>query len=212
MDEVRAEMKYSSTTASVLLLLSVPLTALSQDRSLQLTTEIISQRYCAAGPDVNTMQLRLRLRYTNTGDQKLIIYKGDKLYYRTVISRHQAEAPIKKYDVDLIHARYSDGQTEHIEGPSPTKAFIILRPGSIHQIEQTVSVPVMRTTNRRIDGALEAGEHTVRVTVSTWYESKQLAEALRERWQRNGFLWTNTVASIPVRFIVNRQNQVSPCQ
>jgi len=52
---------------------------------VELTAEIIGQSYCATHSDAITLSMNLRLRYTNVGKEKLILYRGHDLFYQTRI-------------------------------------------------------------------------------------------------------------------------------
>ena len=56
------------------------------------------------------------------------------------------------------------------------------------------------------------GRHTVHVIVSTWYQTPQLAEKLRQQWQRKGVLWTQPLSSIPVSFVIEKPASAPPCR
>src|SRR5947209_9389913 len=92
---------------------------LSQERDLQLTANVINQQTCAINAGVDELSLTLQLRYANVGNRKLILYKGNQLFYQVFVSRTAAEAATRKYELHTSHARYYDVQPEKIAGDSP---------------------------------------------------------------------------------------------
>jgi len=180
-------------------------------RPLRLTAQILGQQYCAVSEEMDALRLRLRLQYANVGDEKLILYRGKNLFYQTSVSRSAADAAIRRHEAFMSSAWYFDELPEKIEQPAPGRAFVILTPGAFYETEQTVAVPVMRQRTEGV-GAIAAGDHVLQVTVSTWYESKALAQNLRERWMRSGFLWFEPVTSAPVGFSVTEQRAAPSCR
>src|SRR2546423_7989818 len=107
---------------------SKPLAAQSQSK-LRLSAEIIDQNYCSVNADTLSLQLRLRLRYTNLTTQRLIIYQGHDLFYQTKL-RAEATAQTPPSEVVLLDMHYFDEQFERIDAPAPGKVFAKLAPGN----------------------------------------------------------------------------------
>lgn len=179
---------------------------------LVLGAELLSQQYCANSASMTTLQMRLRLRYTNAGAQKLILYRGDDLFYQAKIRAARAEGGARPYEIAVLNARYLEVENEPVEQPSPNKLFIILQPGASFETETTVGVGVVPASAMRDRHAIFEGEHTLQLVVSTWYRSPALAEKLREQWQRKGFLWYMPVASAPITFRAERPESPPPCK
>jgi hypothetical protein len=206
-------MKRLFTPAIVLLLLLNDATGLAQENNLQLTPSIMNQRYCAVNGNVDALQLTLSLRYTNTGRGKLILYKGNRLFYQMFISRSGEEAAARRNELRTTHSRYFDEQPEKIVAAAPGRVFTILSPGDSHETKQIISVPVAREGGKGIyNVSIGAGEHVLSVTSSTWYESQTIAQQLRERWRSRGFLWTNPLVSNSINFVVDKNHAPIVCQ
>ena len=206
-------MKRLFAPAIVLLLLFNCAPGFAQDNSLQLTPSITGQRYCAVNGNVDALQLTLSLRYTNTGNGKLILYKGNRFFYQIFVSRSREEAVARKNEFRTTHSRYFDEEPEKIMASAPSRVFTILSPGDSYETRQIVSVPVARDGGKGIyNVSIGAGEHVLSVTSSTWYESKKIAEQLRERWRSRGFLWTDPLASNSITFVVDRNRTAVACQ
>jgi hypothetical protein len=201
-----------SLFALVLLLTLNGAAVLGQERDLQLAASVTGQRRCAMSASVDALQLTLKLKYTNAGRGKLILYKGNRLFYQIFISRGGEDVAARRSELRATHARYFDEQPEKIVSSAPRGVFTILSPGATYETEQVISVPVARSGEGRFNVSIGAGEHVLNVTASTWYESKKLAEELRERWRDRGFLWTDPVASNRVAFVVDKSESAVVCQ
>ena len=187
-------------------------TCFAQDRDLQLTTSIINQQACAMNAGVDALSLTLQLRYTNVGHRKLILYKGSQLFYQVFVSRSKEEAAARKYELRTSHARYYDVQPEKIAGDSPTSVFTVLSPGASYETKQVIVLSVAREGGGQMNVSIAAGEHVLNLIASTWYESKKLAQDLRERWKPRGFLWVEPLASNFVGLVVDNKTAVIPCR
>lgn len=175
---------------------------------LVLTVEIISQQYCALNSDLTSLQMRLKLRYTNTGDQKLILYKGHDLFYQTKVRASSTGAD----EVTFLNSRYFDDEPEPIEGSSPSRVFVVLPPGATYEREIVMGMGVAGQPSNPGKQTIGEGEHSLQLIVSTWYKSRSLAQKLRQQWERRGLLWFDAVASKPVLFTVERPSSLVPCK
>ncbi|MDQ3817481.1 MAG: hypothetical protein M3362_07295 [Acidobacteriota bacterium] len=178
---------------------------------MELTVSVVGERYCAVSDDLNSLQMTLRLRYTNTGGQKIILYRGVRLFYQIFVSRRVEDLAARRYETRTTHSRYYDQLPEKIDAPNPGSVFTTLPPGASYETLQTIALPVARG-DRAVGNSITSGEHVLQVWVSTWYESKKLAQTLRERWQRRGFLWADALGAKAVSFNVEKNPQAIVCQ
>src|SRR5438132_7642172 len=139
-------------------------------KPLELTAEIVSQSYCAASQDSASLELKLKLRFRNVGNQKLILYKGHDLFYQTKI-RSAPGNPTGTYEVWVVNSRYFDQEVEAIDQTSPSKVFITLTPGAVYSREILIGVGVVTEGVNRGDASIRAGDHTLQLIASTWYQS-----------------------------------------
>jgi hypothetical protein len=205
-------MKYLSALALLLLLSLNCATSFGQERELQLTASIINQQSCMINSGVDALSLTLQLRYTNTGNRKLILYKGNKLFYQVFVSHSKDDATHRNYELHTTHARYYDVQPEKIAGDSPGSVFAVLSPGASYETMQTIVVTVARESTGQFNVSVAPGEHVLNLIASTWYESKKLAQDLRDRWKARGFLWTDSVASNSVALVIDNKTATTPCK
>ncbi|HEX5702900.1 MAG TPA: hypothetical protein VFX97_06855 [Pyrinomonadaceae bacterium] len=184
--------------------------AAQSPRPLQLTAEVIEKKYCSISPDKVTLQLKLRVRYSNLGAERLIIYQGHDLFYQIKVrSDAAAGAP---YEVLLLNMHYFDEEFELIDASSPGKVFEKLAPNKFFERDLITGLGVTDHDKDRSSTAVKPGRHTVHVIVSTWYQTPQLAVKLREQWQRKGVLWTQPLTSAPVSFVIEKPAAAPPCR
>jgi hypothetical protein len=178
---------------------------------LQLTVEIISQSYCAVTSDSSTLEIKVRLRYRNIGSQKIILYKGHDLFYQTRI-RSAPGSAAGPYEVWVVNSRYFDEEVEPIDQTTPSKVFLSLPPGAVYEREIMIGVGLVNDKVERGDSSIRAGDHTLQLIVSTWYKSRNLAQKLRQEWQRKGLLWSEPLFSAPIHFVAQRPRLLGPCK
>ena len=200
------------SASALLLLLIISARGFGQERDLQLTISVAGQESCRATAGTDLLQLTLKLRYTNVGSQRLILYKGNRLFYQVFISRSCEDTLARKYEMYTTHSRYFDEQPEKISAPQPGGVFATLPPGASYETKQVIAVAVAREGAGRVNIAIPAGQHVVNLVASTWYESRKLAEDLRERWRPRGFLWADPLGSNFAAFTVDNQRPAAVCQ
>jgi len=205
-------MRYPRSTGIVVLLLLSCTTRFRQTRDLQLAASISRQEQCTSRSDSDILRLTLRLRYANVGRQKLILYKGNRRFFQVFISRSGPEAGSSGNELRSTHARYFDEKLERMATPTPGSAFTILSPGSSYETTELISVQIARDRDARFNVSIGPGEHLLHVVSSTWYESRKLAEDLRQRWRTRGLLWTEPITSNGVAFVVGKNRPAVDCQ
>lgn len=185
--------------------------AAQSPRPLQLTAEVIEKKYCSINADKVTLQLKLRVRYSNLGAERLIIYQGHDLFYQIKV-RSDPAGGAQPYEVLLLNMHYFDEEFERIDASSPGKVFEKLAPSKVFERELITGLGVTDEDKDRSSTAVKPGRHTVHVIVSTWYQTPQLAVKLREQWQRKGVLWTQPLTSVPVSFVIEKPAAAPPCR
>lgn len=178
---------------------------------LELTAAIVSQSYCAVTADSASLQMKVKVRYRNVGSQRLILYKGHDLFFQTRI-RSAPGNTAGPYEVWVLNSRYFDEEFEPIDQNSPGRVFLTLPPGAVYEREIVIGVGLVSGKVERGDSTINSGDHTLQLSVSTWYKSRSLAEKLRQQWQRKGLLWFDPLASAPIRFAAHRPNLTPPCR
>lgn len=190
----------------------LPVTLAAQTpRPLQLTAEVIEQKYCAINRDKITLQLKLRVRYANLGSERLIIYQGHDLFYQIKV-RNEAASGTQPYEVLLLNMHYFDEEFERIDASSPGKVFEKLAPREVFEREIITGLGVTDEHKDRSSTTVRPGRHTIQVIVSTWYQTPQLAQKLKEQWQRKGVLWTQPLTSVPINMVIEKPAAAPPCR
>lgn len=98
--------------------------------ALKLETRVMSQHYCLRNGAIN-VTLNLQLKFTDTGEEPLILYRKCDVPVRTSSSASQADALARKYDSDL-HIMAPLISPHLITGKEPFPPqdyFIVLKPG-----------------------------------------------------------------------------------
>jgi len=182
-----------------------------EESSLQLTMKIVSSQYCPGDAELDSLRLKVRLIYTNTGKKPLILYKGIPLISRLMISRNLPDAAMKRFEINSSLTQLTGAANKCYKGANPNSCFFILPPSERYEAETVVRLFVVRGDIREISGAVRSGDHVLQVEVMTWNESDELAKNLRQRWRRYGILWYEPITSAPTAFIVEKQRKVTDC-
>ena len=207
----RNQIRPMSATLVLLVAACLPNSLAAQSKpQLQLTTEILEQSYCSIGRDTS-LQLKLKLRYTNLSDQRLIVYNGHDLFFQTKIRAGDAPGT-PSAEVLLLNMRYFDEELERIDARSPGRVFAKLAPGASFERELMTGAGVADESAASSDTTVRPGPHTLQLIVSTWYQSPKLAEKLKQQWQREGFLWSAPLYSVPLKLTIEKPATTSPCR
>lgn len=182
-----------------------------QASQIRLTTSIVSQKYCDGDAEVDVLQMRLQLCYTNVGKQRLIFYKNGNLILRQMVSRNLRAATAGQYELDGSITTLTSDDLKDVEEPVPGTAFVILQPGDTYKTKADIAIAVADTNLKQITGTLTAGDYLLQVTVGTWPELRSLGDKLHKRWRGSGFLWLDPITSTPMPFKVNKKRSAVTC-
>ncbi len=184
---------------------------LSPTLELKLTTEILKESYCEGlDPDLVTLRLLLRLSFTNKGSQKVILQRGAKLAPVIKVSTTVEDALTGRFETIINNSIItSDSGLEKLRKRPPLSSFTILSPGEAYETVADVSIPVPR--NKPVSSIINSGEHYLQIGVWTWNDSPAEGRQRRGTWIREGFLWSESVLSYPMRFLVRSQPIPADC-
>jgi hypothetical protein len=73
----------------------------SQQPQLQLTASVANERYTVDKYGVRSLDWTLKLTYTNTANEPILLDQKSSLIYRSMVSRSLKAAASKKYEYDL---------------------------------------------------------------------------------------------------------------
>lgn len=175
---------------------------------LLLTASVVEQRYCESG--VKQLRLKLRLSYSNAGKRRLIMLKGGTSIFKHLISTDLQAAAAGRHKEVTHLSGFVIFDPALTEEPSPGELYTVLGPGDTYETEKDSIIFVSDETEKPAR-FLPPGDYHLQVQVSTWPESKELADKLRDRWKDVGFFWTRPVTSAPVPFRVERSISNAPC-
>lgn len=178
---------------------------------MQLTIKVVGETYCEGDSELDGLRLDVLFKYTNVGTQPLIVYKGSNLVSRTMVSRNMDDARAKRFELNSTLTQVTSGGDECFTGPVPNKCFAILTPNSSYEVQGVVGIFVLRETARRIDGAIESGNHVLQAEVVTWPTSNELAKKLSKLWEQSGSLWYRPVVTEPIQFDVKKERCLVDC-
>src|SRR5262249_15899829 len=180
-----------------------------EEPPLQLRASVLSQTYCKGiNKAKDTLKIKLLLRYINRSKEALILYKYSYDVVRISVARSLEDITAKRYEMDASQTIIYDGKVLHINELRSGKFFVSLSPGDYFDTETEVYLQVARSLSP-IDSALTAGDHFITVIVTTWpYNPDTTPELLRDRWHEHGYLWANSVTSIPALFSVSPDRKV----
>ena len=175
-----------------------------REQSLVLSTRIMDRKYPAA----DRVELKLQLRFTNTGRHPRILYQPALLLVETAVFEDAEPANRDVFGevagISVLPHPYSFIRWEEMIKNRPIKDLIIIPPRGTHEMEQLVTLRIRSRTRKQQNGAND-DRYKLTVKVSTWNDSEQkLAANLCRKWRRLGVLWSETIESEPMVFTVER--------
>lgn len=168
---------------------------------LELTTTVLHSEYCSSP---SNLALTLQLRFTNVGNEPILLQKKSSVIGGYMISRTLRKAANRDY---LEAASFTlDWTAAGFTPDTPDRsAFTKLGPGESYSTERELRIPVFEEKD------LQAGKYFLQIKVPTWYYDPNRSSEFRGRWKQEGFLWTATITSIPMPFEVKRGEPTRPC-
>src|ERR1041385_7724388 len=98
---------------------------------LQLTTEVIDAKFCKS----DYLRLQLRLRYFNSGDQPVILYRQSTTIMTYFISKTIEQAEANKYVQKYSPMQRAVGPSDIVDSEKPDEQiFVILKPATSYNI------------------------------------------------------------------------------
>lgn len=187
--------------------------------TVQLTTKIVSQQYCAQviEPQHQETQLMLWLKLTlkNVSNESLIVPRYANNIYNVFLSRSLAQAQAKRYVYDAHYSfmRLDSFTRREFTEAAPTDEFIILMPGEFHEYEYKSGIDISLTNLDEPPRNLRPGDYFLEVKIATWQWRVEQLEELQQRWASYGYLWGYDVKSLPMPIRVEKQSSPPPiCQ
>jgi hypothetical protein len=183
--------------------------AIEQNAQLELTTSIIEQFSCS--PDF--VNLHLRLTYKNTGKEPIILDRmSATIVDRYLVSRSMKDAANRKYAqegrADDFGGNYGVDPKSHPD----LSHFVIIRPGEAHSVDGpwTTAGLVVNNAPPQTKGGLVIGTYFLQVQVDTWPYFSDVKQ-LRINRQDHGYLWTESLISVPLPFTIEGSRPIRKC-
>lgn len=194
---------YASPSNSI----SIQETKSTPGASLILTTAITGQTYCSNG----NVQLFLRLKFTNTGTERIILQKYSVGTTGYSVSRSLEAAKKRQYE-SVVHLFENVVTFNPTHGPKPPPdKFVILGPTESYEFDTKSFQFVFTVYNREPQKRLKEGTHFVQFNVTTWDEDSSLAKELAVGWREYGTLWLKGVRSEPMEFTIEKPSSSQKC-
>lgn len=173
---------------------------------LQLTTEAIEQQYCSD----SRLRFSLRLKFTNVGKEPIILDRRSSVISEYIVRRNIKSAGSKRPPQRGHRLISFEGAGMRIDSTPDESNFVTLKAGESFSINDRFSLPL---GSRRDKGseALAPGNHFLQIAVLTWYYPNTSNVRWRERWRQKGYLWTDSITSLPMPFIVDKKRPLINC-
>lgn len=175
--------------------------------ALELTTDVVNQRYCVGDADLDGVRLRVKLQYRNVSNRPIILHKSSTTVHGVIVRM----SPDGEIESNARLSVYSTGPWKLSEA-SLKKTFVILQPGERYETETVAGIFVTRKEATHIQGAVNAGDHYLQLMIGTWGGTPEVESVLRRKWQSYGLLWTDSITSKPMRFTIAKKRMLRDCQ
>ena len=175
---------------------------------LQLTTEVIDAKFCEG----DYVRLQLRLRYFNSGNQPIILFRQSSTIMTYFISKTINDAERQKYEQKYSPMQAPIGVPELVDSETPDEqAFVILKPAASYEVTTQAHLPFINDAQTEDADLLRPGSHVLEIRVQTWPGQRDVTTKLRERWRAHGHLWTQSIVSQPMVFNIAKRPQIVGC-
>lgn len=173
---------------------------------LQLMASVIEKRYCSD----NRARLNLRLNFTNTGKESIILDKRSSVIPQFMVSRNFKAAAARKYEIQGHLLIRMDSALMSLGSSLDESLFVILKPGESYSLDGVLNLPLYNGTGNSED-SLRPGNHVLEIIVLTWYYPRASNIRWREQWRQKGYLRSDPAVSIPMSFAVEKKRTVVGC-
>lgn len=175
---------------------------------LRLTTEVVDARFCEG----DYLRLQLRLRYFNSGNQPVILYRNSNTIMTYFISKTIHDAEKEKYEQKFSPMQAPVGVREVVDTEAPNEqAFVILNPAASYEVTAQADFPFISAGKNEDSDLLRPGRHVLEIRVKTWPGQQDATTKLRERWRAHGYLWSRSIISRPMMFSIVKRPQIVRC-
>jgi hypothetical protein len=181
---------------------------------LKLTVSCIKKEYCQADEDLDSLRMKIKLRFFNDGRRPVILYKDASLVSEISI-RPTPQSGINWTAPQVTTlSHYLPPQDVLVATERPSASFIVIEPQSAYELESYCGVFTSRDEKKQINGAIGTGSFELQLTILTWPENapnapNEIIGEVRQRWQRYGYLWSEPILSEPMSFTIEQKQNVN---
>jgi hypothetical protein len=172
--------------------------------NLKLTTTILSEGYCADG----RIRYSLSFKFTNIAGKKVILGRFSPVVSRYMVSRTSKDASAKKYETDARILIGLEETSTNFAAHLDEAQFILLDVGDSYEVKQQFSLSDKDDNGK----PLRPGTHLLQVVVPTWYYPRVSNVEWREKWRNKGYLWSDSLISDLMPFLVPKSPKLSDCK
>lgn len=171
---------------------------------LRLTTSIVQEDYCTD----DTIRYSLLFKFTNVGDRPVILHQFKPVVSKYMISANEKAATARKYE-GVTHILIGiNNEFMNLDSDLTKAPFIVLTKGTSYEVEDRFSITITDDSGK----LLQPGQHLLQVVVLTWYHPLASNIEWREKWRDKGYLWSDSVLSEPMPFVVRKRPPLSKCK
>ena len=189
---------------------------------LSLTAEILKQSYCRVNSQDFSVEMDIKLRFTNVSDHNVILSR--KIENPVIVRAAKTVEAGKNHDFefnpnsDFFAARMPDAPRFGITPDA--KYLIILAPKETYEttVQSEVVALVDASMAAKHKGLLIKGDHVLQLGVNVWpyewpyFTARTDKSVLAKRWSSYGRLETGFIYSDFVPFTIPKTFENSPCK
>jgi hypothetical protein len=160
----------------------------------------------------------LRQKFTQKerdNDVPIILDKRSSIVAHHMVSRDLREAASKRYQEEAHYEDSGPNIPVSRELPTDDSNFVIIRPGESFKVESAWTRVnfCLNDGTPHFKDCLHAGSYFLQVEVGTWlYATEKIATKLRHQWKDKGYLWSDSLTSLPMPFTLQANHPISKCQ
>lgn len=172
--------------------------------TLTLATRIVDEQYCTN----NRVRYSLLFKFKNIGQQTVILDRFRPIVTRYMVSANEKAATKRKYE-SVVRIFFGLDTPSVSWDPHLDEArFIILKTGESHEVEDGFSMSIEDEEGK----PLRPGTHMLQVVAMTWHHPRASNIEWREKWRNKGYLWSDSLLSAPMPFVILKRPPVSDCR
>lgn len=189
---------------------------------LSLNAEVFNQTYCHVDLDTFSVQMLIKLRFTNVSDHNVILSRRieSPAIVRVAKTVQDAQSGTFEYNPTIDYFPHKISAGPRFAKNPDSRLFITLSPKESYETTVTTAVvgAVDKSRVPKMRGLLDKGSHVLQLGVSTWpyqwphFKTSADSQDLAKRWRPVGHLVTSTLFSDFAHFIIPDVFQNPQCK